>query len=760
VNEDAVRRIVRALGGLAVALAVLACGDDGGDDGHTADAGADAGPDAPILGCGNGVPESGEACDDGAGNSDVRADACRRDCSAPRCGDRVVDGDEVDGCFAAPAPLATDATSFLAADLDGDGLPDLALAGPSGVARARLSAGGAGAPVEVALPFPAPDDFFVADLDGDGRAELVATDEDGIAVVRFTVGGMPQLVDELAWAGGRLSAGDTDGDGAAELAWSEGGTGFFVTRLAGGALAAPALVAAPAGAIIDHVALADATGDGLADAVVALHDAVDARVGVMPADAGGGGAFGAFASLASEAQPVRELGAADVDGDGIADAAFLVGGGRLELRAGPPGASGSATVDVALMDTFRLVELDGWPGAEVVTVEGSALRVRSGLFAGGGGVVGPAVDVGAWWSLALADADGDGVADLLVADEVGGLARHAGGDGPLGRPEPVGAAVAATGVAAGPCVGGAPDDVAVATTSGLALYAGREGGGLAAPATTLIGGTSLRGVAMGDVDGDGVCDLVAHTAADTWTVLGGDGQGGFAPRGSGAAAGAVVVRAADVDGDGRDDLVGCGDGLTLWRGQAAGGLGAAEAVVGALPGGASCADLVVRDLDGDGDADVAAATGPGGVAVYENGGGAALVARGVVAGVAAAVGFGDVDDDGVVDLVRVGADEVVVHRGLGALAYASGGGAGVAAPGVSVVLVEDLNGDGAADVVAGGGVGGALYTLYADGAGGLEAAAVAGGVPAVQGLAMMTAAGTRRGVVVAGAWLAVARVRR
>ncbi len=45
-------------------------------------------------GCGNGVIEGTEACDDGADNSDTVADACRTDCELPRCGDGVTDSDE------------------------------------------------------------------------------------------------------------------------------------------------------------------------------------------------------------------------------------------------------------------------------------------------------------------------------------------------------------------------------------------------------------------------------------------------------------------------------------------------------------------------------------------------------------------------------------------------------------------------------------------------------------------------------------------
>jgi cysteine-rich repeat protein len=48
------------------------------------------------AGCGDGVRDAGEECDDGTGNSDTAADACRTTCTQARCGDGVVDAGE--GC--------------------------------------------------------------------------------------------------------------------------------------------------------------------------------------------------------------------------------------------------------------------------------------------------------------------------------------------------------------------------------------------------------------------------------------------------------------------------------------------------------------------------------------------------------------------------------------------------------------------------------------------------------------------------------------
>ena len=47
-----------------------------------------------VASCGDGVEDTGEDCDDGDANSDTEPDACRADCEAPDCGDEVVDDGE------------------------------------------------------------------------------------------------------------------------------------------------------------------------------------------------------------------------------------------------------------------------------------------------------------------------------------------------------------------------------------------------------------------------------------------------------------------------------------------------------------------------------------------------------------------------------------------------------------------------------------------------------------------------------------------
>src|SRR6185503_7182603 len=67
-------------------------GEDAAIDAGDGDADADADGDADPPGCGDGVLDDDEACDDG---NEVDTDGCLSDCTEARCGDGVVfDGRE------------------------------------------------------------------------------------------------------------------------------------------------------------------------------------------------------------------------------------------------------------------------------------------------------------------------------------------------------------------------------------------------------------------------------------------------------------------------------------------------------------------------------------------------------------------------------------------------------------------------------------------------------------------------------------------
>lgn len=143
---------------LCVGSSRFRCDDRGSDSTflETCLLGCDAG--ACIVGCGDGVLGAGEVCDDGAGNSDSEADACRTDCTEARCGDGVVDTGEV--CDDAGAGTCSDDCSEL---LTGTSCRQLRVAGAVADGSYLIDPDGAG-------PVPAQNLYCDMTTDGGGWA--------------------------------------------------------------------------------------------------------------------------------------------------------------------------------------------------------------------------------------------------------------------------------------------------------------------------------------------------------------------------------------------------------------------------------------------------------------------------------------------------------------------------------------------------------------------------------------------------------------
>lgn len=150
----------------------------------------------------------------------------------------------------------------------------------------------------------------------------------------------------------------------------------------------------------------------------------------------------------------------------------------------------------------------------------------------------------------------------------------------------------------------------------LTLLLGDGKGGFAAPGVPIEAGRKpYRNVRFQDLDGDGRCDLVMPNMAERGvTVLFGDGRGSF--RGAErpaipAGLSPFAVQVADVDGDGKPDLLVAnysgqmddpsGDGLTFLLGDGRGNFRLGPRIAT----GRASADVAVGDVDGDGIADAA-----------------------------------------------------------------------------------------------------------------------------------------------------------
>ena len=236
------------------------------------------------------------------------------------------------------------------------------------------------------------------------------------------------------------------------------------------------------------------------------------------------------------------------------------------------------------------------------------------------------------------------------------------------------------------------------------------------------GGPPLQ-MALADLDGDGRLDiLVTTTSSDTGSTVGGvsvllnQGGGTFAPaRSYGMSAAAQTYLAvADVNGDGKSDVVVTG-GLV-------GATSSADVLLNNGDGtlaapiheeiGVSPSNVVIADVDGDGRNDlvVAFSTYPsgGGMAVLSNrGDGTFAAARTYPAGSRpGALAVGDLDGDSKPDVAVVSYDGQVpgVQENLSVLLNRGGGNfaPAIAYPAgefLTSVTMGDLDGDGDRDIL-------------------------------------------------------------
>jgi hypothetical protein len=278
------------------------------------------------------------------------------------------------------------------------------------------------------------------------------------------------------------------------------------------------------------------------------------------------------------------------------------------------------------------------------------------------------------------------------------------------------------------------DDFDPANDYKLFVYRQQTDGTLAAPVKYDTGGTYTappRTVAIGDVNADGRRDVVIGNSGAAVGVFYQNVSGALDPVVLHPTSDSKCVRVADLDHDGRLDIVGAGWGtetVTVFL-QRAGGALAAPVVYAAPHSGYD--DLEVGDLDHDGWADVAVMSGQGvgpNVSVlYQQADGTLgrLTSRFLgVDQLSNGIGVGDVSADGRNDLIvsylanQGGGTRVAVFAQAadGTLPGTPTTAASYGLPGP--VEVADMSADRQGDIVVAHG-GGLQLGIYVQGAGGV-----------------------------------------
>jgi hypothetical protein len=355
------------------------------------------------------------------------------------------------------------------------------------------------------------------------------------------------------------------------------------------------------------------------------------------------------------------------------------------------------------------------------------LAFRSAIgYSSGGGVA---------HSVAIADLNGDQHPDLLVVNSDDGVVSvfigH--GDGKFDAPVTYSSGGAfPNSVAAGDVNGdGVPDILVtncaetgasgcVAPGGSVGVLLGNGNGTFQAAVTYGTGGLGPWFVAVGDLNGDNKPDLVVANRGDTTTlgsvgVLLGNGDGTFRSAKSYGQGETVSVAVADVNNDGKPDVV-----ATILAGQVDVFLGKGDGTLSAptffSSGGQITWEVAATDLNGDGNVDLAVTNGCTVNQCSQQGVVGVLLGKGngtfqpVVTYPSGSFGPGTLT---IADLNGDGKPDIAVgNSGLPYLSFVSvlaGNGDGTFQPAVNFgsaghdilsVTAGDLNGDGRPDLVA------------------------------------------------------------
>ena len=345
-----------------------------------------------------------------------------------------------------------------------------------------------------------------------------------------------------------------------------------------------------------------------------------------------------------------------------------------------------------------------------VLLNGDPLLGSAATFAVGGGPQ----------DVAVADFDEDGRRDLVTANHLTNPANNAAddvslllgnGDGTFQSESRIDVGETPVSLAVGDFDSDGHRDLAVANLEGddVSILLGNGDGTFSSGGTVAAGDPAA--VAAGDLNDDGTTDLVtANQTSDDVSVLFNTGDATFGSLGSGpfaAGNGPSDILMADLDGDGNQDVAtadGTGDSVSVLLGNGDGTLDAPSTFgVGDDPSA-----IATGDLDGDGAPDLATAninTGDVSVLLGDGDGGFPSVDSHAVGNRPRSVSIADLDADGRLDLVAANRDDetisVLLGDGEGDFAAETTfgvdeGGAGASEP--FATAVADLDGNGTPDV--------------------------------------------------------------
>jgi len=329
------------------------------------------------------------------------------------------------------------------------------------------------------------------------------------------------------------------------------------------------------------LALGDVDGDGDLDLALGKIN----EQSVLLDNDGSGSFTAATQNIGGASDHTNVMSFGDVDGDGDLDLALGnrngFGNDEVYFNDGSGGFSLNGTVGPSANDTWavELADMDGDGFLDVVMGNHEQqntvyLNDKTGNFAASGLNFGNSDE--ATFHLGIGDIDNDGDLDAVMGNtdlsssaSLQNKAFFNDGTGSLGTSSNFGTGSDnSRGVALGDVDGDGDLDVAVGNVSNEqnAVYLNNGSGTFSAGTRNFGSADATHGVAFGDVDGDGDLDIAAANAAQQNKVFLNDGAGNFGSTVDygGASDNSRSVAMGDVDGDGDIDLLGGNQSATSY----------------------------------------------------------------------------------------------------------------------------------------------------------------------------------------------------